>query len=103
MAEWVRLCAVADAPEAGSVVEAEARGVALCLANVGGRLAVLDNACGHRGGSLGAGWLEGNAVVCPLHCWSFDVLSGEALPPDCGRVAVFEVRVEGADLLVKLG
>jgi nitrite reductase (NADH) small subunit len=103
MAEWVRLCALTEAPAVGSVMEAEARGVAVCLANIDGRLAALDNVCPHRHGPLGQGWVEGQAVVCPWHSWAFDTTTGEALPPDHGHVAVLPVRVEGGDVLVELG
>jgi nitrite reductase (NADH) small subunit len=78
----------------------EARGVAVCLANVDGRLAAMSNLCPHRGGPLGQGWIEGEAVVCPWHSWSFSTRTGEALPPDCGKVDVFPVRIEGEDLLI---
>ena len=42
MSEWVRLCAVGEAPKPGEVMEAEAKGVQVCLANVNGRLAALE-------------------------------------------------------------
>jgi nitrite reductase (NADH) small subunit len=82
MAEWVRLCGVAEAPAPGEVMEAEANGVAVCLANVDGRLSALDNVCPHRQGPLGQGWLEGQGVVCPWHSWVFSTLTGEAEPPE---------------------
>jgi nitrite reductase (NADH) small subunit len=104
MAEnWVRLCGVAESPAVGGVMEAEAGGVAICLANVEGRLAAVDNVCPHRQGPLGAGWLEGDAVVCPWHSWAFSTVTGEALPPDRGRVGVFPVRLDGDDVLVNIG
>lgn len=102
MAQWVRLCAVGEAPAPGDVKEAEAEGVAICLANVDGRLAALDNWCPHRRGPLGQGWLEGNAVVCPWHAWAFDTTTGIAEPPERSRVDVLPVRVEGDDVLVDL-
>ncbi len=84
-------------------MEAEARGVAICLANVEGRLAALDNLCPHRGGPLGQGWIEGEAVVCPWHSWAFSTVSGVAEPPERAKVSVFPVMVEGDDVLVNLG
>lgn len=102
MSEWVRLCAVAESPMPGHVLEAEVQGVAICLANIDGRLAAVDNWCPHRRGPLGQGWIEGNAVVCPWHSWAFDLTTGEALPPDRGQVDVFPLRVEDEDLLVDL-
>ena len=55
MAQWVRLCGLGEAPAAGKVMEAEAGGVEICLANVNGELSALDNVCPHRQGPLGAG------------------------------------------------
>ena len=102
MAEWVRLCGVGEVPGVGGVMEAEDKGVAVCLANVEGRLCALDNVCPHRQGPLGQGWLEGEAVVCPWHSWAFNVDTGVAEPPERARVDVFPVKVEGEDVLVNL-
>ena len=102
MAEWVRLCAISEAPLPGNVTEVEAQGVALCLANVNGELSALDNWCPHRQGPLGQGWVEGNTVLCPWHAWAFDVRTGEVQPPEQGKVAVFAVRVEGKQVEVNL-
>ncbi|QMV17379.1 Rieske 2Fe-2S domain-containing protein [Granulicella sp. 5B5] len=103
MAEWVRLCTAAEAPAPGTAMEAEAQGVAVCLANVNGELAALGNECPHRHGPLGQGWVEGEAVVCPWHSWAFDVKTGVALPPERAKVEVFQVKIEGGDVLVQLG
>jgi nitrite reductase (NADH) small subunit len=100
MAQWVKVCALAEAPRAGQAMEADAAGVGICLANVGGELSALDNWCPHRRGPLGQGWVEGGSVVCPWHSWTFNVKTGEAEFPVHERVAVFPVRVEGKDVLV---
>ena len=102
MGQWVRLCAVQDAPVPGGVLEAEAGGVAVCLANVGGRLSALDNWCPHRRGPLGQGWIEGDAVVCPWHSWAFNVATGEAEPPERAKVDIFPVKVEDSYFLVEI-
>jgi nitrite reductase (NADH) small subunit len=101
--QWVRLCGLADAPGVGQVSEAEVNGVAVCLANVQGELSALDNWCPHRQGPLGQGWLEGEAVVCPWHSWTFNVKTGIAEYPVQERVAALPVRVEGEEVLVDLG
>ncbi|GAC1419999.1 MAG: hypothetical protein NVSMB62_13450 [Acidobacteriaceae bacterium] len=103
MAHWVRVCSLAEAPEEGKVIEADAGGTVVCLAKVGGELAALDNWCPHRRGPLGQGWIEGEAVVCPWHSWTFNVRTGQAEYPDHERVAVFPVRIAGEDVLVNLG
>ena len=102
MEQWVRLCGVEDAPKPGEVTEAEVQGIAVCLANVNGRLAALDNWCPHRRGPLGQGWLEGDAVVCPWHSWAFDTTTGIADPPEHAKVDVLPLRAEGDDLFVDI-
>jgi nitrite reductase (NADH) small subunit len=102
VAQWVRLCGVAEAPAVGTVMEAEVEGVGVCLANVNGELSALDNVCPHRQGPLGQGWIEGEEVVCPWHSWAFNVKTGLAVYPENERVAVFPLRVEGEDVLVDI-
>lgn len=102
MAKWVKLCSRAEAPAPGNVKEAEAEGVTVCLANVGGELSALDNTCPHRHGPLGQGWIEKDCVVCPWHSWTFHVKTGEAEFPPNQRVKVIPLRVEGDDVLINI-
>lgn len=103
MARWVRVCALAEAPKQGEVAEADAGGTMVCLANVEGELSAIDNLCPHRQGPLGQGWLEGNAVVCPWHSWTFNVETGHAEYPVAESVKVYPLRVEGDEVQVDLG
>jgi nitrite reductase (NADH) small subunit len=49
-----------------------------------GRVFATQAECPHRGGPLSDGLLGGTTLVCPLHEWSFDLLSGMALNGQCG-------------------
>ena len=102
MSEWVRLCAAHEAPVPGGVMEAEVKGVALCLANIEGKLAALDNWCPHRRGPLGQGWVEAEAVVCPWHSWAFAVGTGRCEYPGGQGVAVFPVEVRDEGVFVQV-
>jgi nitrite reductase (NADH) small subunit len=102
LAQWVKICGVADAPQPGKVMEAEVEGVGVCLANLNGELSALDNWCPHRRGPLGQGWIEGEAVVCPWHSWAFNLKTGQAEYPENERVAVFPVKVEEDVVLVDI-
>jgi nitrite reductase (NADH) small subunit len=102
VARWVRMCGVDEAPKSGGVMEAETEGIAVCLANVNGELSALDNWCPHRRGPLGAGWIDGESVVCPWHSWTFNLKTGIAEYPVHDRVTVFPVRVESGDILIQI-
>jgi nitrite reductase (NADH) small subunit len=64
------------------------------------RLFALRDRCPHRGGPLSQGIVHGHRVTCPLHDWVIELASGEAVAPDKGCTAVFEVRVEAGRVLV---
>jgi nitrite reductase (NADH) small subunit len=100
LAEWKTVCALAQAPQQGEVAEMEVQGITLCVANRDGHFAVLENECPHRGGPLGQGWLEGNAVLCPWHAWAFDLSTGAVQAPEHGSVKVYPARVEKGTLEV---
>jgi NAD(P)H-dependent nitrite reductase small subunit len=98
MPSFASACAVSDLPpDTGRQVTVGGKDVALF--NVGGTVYALDNTCPHRGGPLAEGEIEGCAVTCPWHAWTFDLKTGESLTDDL-KVACYEVKVEGGAVLV---
>jgi nitrite reductase/ring-hydroxylating ferredoxin subunit len=101
MAGFTRIASVAEiSAGTGKVVEVEGRAVALF--NVDGTFHAIDNECLHRGGPLGDGSLSGTTVMCPWHGWEFDVTTGACHTDDSQRVPCFQVKVDGADVLIAL-
>ncbi|MBX3734443.1 MAG: Rieske 2Fe-2S domain-containing protein [Verrucomicrobiae bacterium] len=82
----------------GQVRTVEVRGHRVALANVDGEFFAVADRCPHRGGPLGAGFLQGRTLHCPLHGWGFDVATGACdtrpeLPVNCHRVEVRDGQV----------
>lgn len=102
MNQWIRVCSLDEAPKPGQVMEADAEGFAVCLANLNGELSALDNLCPHRQGPLGQGWIDGEAVICPWHSWAFDLRTGQAEFPESEKVDVFPVKIVDNDVLVQI-
>ena len=102
MAEWVRLCDVKEAPSEGKLLAAEARGVSICLARLGGVLSAVDNACPHRRAPLAEGWIEDDKLVCPWHSWTFDLKTGLAAYPVGEKVEVFALKEEAGEVMVDM-
>jgi nitrite reductase (NADH) small subunit len=82
------------------VREVQAGKLTLCVAKLNGKIFALDNECPHEGGPLGEGELEDGKVVCPWHGYGFDLNTGAS--DDNMRARVFEVTVEGEDVLAKV-
>lgn len=88
--------------EPGKAVVADLGGPKVAVFNVDGVYHVISNECGHQGGPLGEGKLEGFSVVCPWHQWKFDVTTGNCLSVGGSSVRKYEVAPAGEDLYVKI-
>jgi nitrite reductase/ring-hydroxylating ferredoxin subunit len=98
MPAFVAACPASDiAPGTGQQLTVGGKDVAVF--NVDGTFYAVDNTCPHRGGPLAEGELEGCAVTCPWHAWTFDLKTGESLTDDL-KVACHEVKVDGPSLLI---
>ena len=102
-AGWVRVAAVSDVAEGQEhAVRVGGRGIALYHLP-GGDYRATDNICSHEYAQLSDGWLENGSIECPLHAARFDVKTGRALcAPAEQDLDVFEVKVEGSELLIKM-
>lgn len=70
-----------------------ADGVEIILGRVDGKLCALDRYCPHEGGRLIDGPLaEGRYMVCPLHNYKFDPLTGRAIGVPCDNAKTYKVR-----------
>ncbi|MEN9933544.1 MAG: hypothetical protein RLZZ387_123 [Chloroflexota bacterium] len=104
MPEFVRVAAAAEVP-ADSMRAFALGDRRVAVYHVGGSWYATDDICSHDYAHLSEGWLEPEdcTVECPLHGSRFDIRTGQALTlPAFRPVAVYEVRVEGDDLLVAL-
>ena len=101
MANFVKVCKTADV-KAGCGRSIEISGKPLALFNVGGGFYAINDVCGHRGGPLGEGELDGKTVICPWHGWRYNVTTGEnELVPDL-PTEKYDVKIDGEDILVDL-
>ncbi len=76
----------------------------IMLVNLDGEVHACSDVCPHQFSQLSYGELNGVEVSCPLHGATFNVLTGDQLPgkyAEFGPVAVYEVRLDGSDIMVK--
>ncbi len=67
----------------------------------GGMLRALGAVCPHRGGPLADGLLDARVVVCPLHGFTYDLLTGAETANGGAAVEAYSA-VEDADGCVHL-
>ncbi len=77
----------------GALREVFVQGCSVALALVDGQVHAMDGTCPHAGGPLAEGRLEGTTLSCPMHGWSFDVVSGDCHVNPEDRIRILGVRV----------
>ncbi|MBN8897784.1 MAG: ferredoxin [Rhodospirillales bacterium 69-11] len=100
---WVRVASKDEVAE-GAVLGVRVGEREIALYHLpGGEFHATDNVCTHEYALLSEGWLENGCIECPLHAAQFDVRTGKAMcaPADVD-LQVFELKVEGEDLMVRL-
>jgi len=86
----------------GEATVAEVAGSEIAIVNLDGEFFALDNCCPHEEGPLGEGYVQGGALVCPLHYWEFDVRTGAYLDDATVCVKRYETRVEAGVVMVRV-
>ncbi len=95
------ICALDDIPPLGARRVRRADGVEIAIFRAAGdRVFALLDRCPHKGGPLSQGIVFGDKVACPLHNWTLDLATGQAVAPDQGCTNRFAVKVENGRVLL---
>jgi nitrite reductase/ring-hydroxylating ferredoxin subunit/multimeric flavodoxin WrbA len=100
---FIRVCSLSELPNnSQKIVPLGPHKVALFHFN--NEISAIANACLHKAGPLGLGLVEnkydGLYVTCPWHGWEYNIKTGSAPPGYKDQQAMFEVKVEGDDILI---
>jgi len=102
MSEFRKIATVSELPPYGEGREFTVEQHTICIANENGKCYAMDNVCAHRGGPLGQGVVDQGKMVCHWHGWQFDLVTGKSEQSATLGVDVYELKIEGEDVLVKL-
>jgi nitrite reductase/ring-hydroxylating ferredoxin subunit/uncharacterized membrane protein len=101
-AEWTRLCDLAGLPD-GRLVQRMLGDQPLAALRRGGAVKVVSDVCSHLSAPLHEGEVSDGCVACPWHGSTFRLDDGAVVrSPATAPLPVFEVRVDGDDVLVRL-
>ena len=102
MSDFVRLTTTSELPAKNEAKEFALGDKVICVANVNGTITAMDNACLHRGGPLGQGMIEDSKLVCPWHGWQWDPATGAAVHNPAAKVAVYPLKMQNGEVMIKL-
>ena len=98
------MCSVNDV-KPGTATRVEVDGNRLCVVRIGDDWYVIGDECSHADYSLSEGdvWEDEREIECPKHGSTFSLATGEAQTlPATQPVPVYEIRVDGDDVVVTL-
>jgi 3-phenylpropionate/trans-cinnamate dioxygenase ferredoxin subunit len=99
---WQVACPVADIPD-GAAVRVEFGIEPVCVVHTEGEVFAIRDVCSHADIPLSEGDVEGTTVECWLHGSRFDLRTGKPTGlPATVPVPVYETKIEGDDVLVRL-
>jgi 3-phenylpropionate/trans-cinnamate dioxygenase ferredoxin subunit len=99
MAEFSKVAKVSDlAPGDKMLVEYDDEDVGLF--NLDGEFYAISDVCTHDNGPLLEGQLDGECIICPRHGARFNVKTGEQTMPAFAPVPLYDVKIEGDDILI---
>jgi len=85
----------------GSGRQVDVAGVKVAVYWTGERFLAVGDKCAHMGASLADGKIEDGKIVCPWHGWAYDVETGQSAARPWACTTVYEVKIEGDDVLVR--
>lgn len=103
MIAWKRVCPLEEIPRLGARVVQTERGDIAVFRNATDEVFALADECPHRGGPLSQGIVFDRKVACPLHGWTVQLDSGEAVAPDHGCTTKYRARVDKGDVYLHFG
>ncbi len=99
-----RVARASDIPD-GAARRFDVDGRSVCIVRIGDRYYAIGDTCSHADYSLAEGevWADEGTIECPKHGSLFSLETGEPLTlPATQPVPVYDVRVEGDDLVVEV-
>ena len=99
MTEFLKVAQISDlAPGEKMLVEYDDEDVGLF--NIDGEIYAISDVCTHDNGPLVEGELDGDCIICPRHGARFNVKTGRQTMPAISPVPLYEVKIEGDDILI---
>lgn len=101
MAGFVPALALQDLPQEGfTAVQVEGRSI--LVGRLHGQLFAYVDRCPHAGAPLRIGKRRGEELTCAWHGWTFNLLTGNAVPDPAYQLTRLPVKIEHDQVLVSL-
>ena len=101
MSEFV-FAVKAEEIQAGQILALNIDDTPIAFTRLDGRIVAFGDVCTHDDGPLAEGTLEGECIVCPRHGAHFNLFTGKPTFPAPFPITIYETKIEGDNILLKL-
>ena len=101
MADFTFACKVEEIAE-GQIVALNIDDTPIAFTRLDGRIVAFGDVCTHDDGPLAEGTIDGDCIVCPRHGARFNLYTGKPTFPAPYPIPIYETKIEGDDVQVKL-
>ena len=91
-----------DEVKEGEILALNIDDTPVALTRVQGKIVAFGDVCTHDDGPLAEGEIEGDCVICPRHGARFNLFTGRPTFPAPTPIPIYETKIEGDNVLVKL-
>lgn len=99
--EFVPVLSVQELPEQGFKA-VEVQGRAIVVGRFHNQLFAWVDRCPHAGAPLRIGKLRGEELTCAWHGWTFNLLTGQAVPDPAFQLTQVPVKLDGSQVFVSV-
>jgi nitrite reductase/ring-hydroxylating ferredoxin subunit len=94
---WVKVLSKQEAGRDDFVEMAKAEGKKICIVKHRGNFSAIQNTCPHAGGILSGGWCKEGKIICPIHRYEYDLITGRGAEGQGDYVDIYatELREDG--------
>lgn len=100
MKKWVKV--KEPIPESDFVIQIHAGHKELCLVRNNGTLYAVENTCPHAGGLLSDGWCVKGNLVCPVHRYQYNLVTGRGAEGQGDYIYTYPVEQRSDGVYVEI-
>lgn len=101
MSEFIPILTIQELPEQGFKA-VQVQGRSILIGRLNNQLFAWVDRCPHAGAPLRIGKLRGEELTCAWHGWTFNLLTGNAVPDPAFQLTQIPVKVDGSQVLVSV-
>lgn len=102
MQSYVKICKISDLEEfKGKKFQLDSE-TEIAIFKIKENIYAVDNVCPHNHTpKMYNGYIQNGCVICPVHFYEFNLLSGDSKSFEGGNLRIFETKIEDDYLYVK--